>query len=70
MARSYILQRRQAHVHRAVHYLPSATTANMPFENIPSNASLKFETFNAHVSDFELDDFKTLLKPSKIGPKT
>lgn len=47
---------------------PTATT--MPFDSIPSNASLNFEPFKAHVSDEELQDFKDSLKYSRIGPKT
>lgn len=42
----------------------------MPFNTIPSNASLKCEPFKAHVSDQELQDFKDSLKYSRIGPKT
>lgn len=42
----------------------------MPYDTIPSNASLKPQSFTAHVSDQEIDDFKQLLKLSKIGPKT
>lgn len=42
----------------------------MSYSQIPSGASLKPEKFTAHVSDDELNDFKQLLKLSKIGPKT
>jgi len=42
----------------------------MSFGSIPANASLKPKHFEAHVSDQELEDFKQLLKLSKIGPKT
>lgn len=42
----------------------------MPFDSIPSKASLKPEKFTAHVSDLELEGFKLLLRLSRIGPKT
>lgn len=42
----------------------------MSYDRIPSQASLKPKPFEAHVSDQELNDFKQLLKLSKIGPKT
>ncbi|KAK5080421.1 hypothetical protein LTR70_008853 [Exophiala xenobiotica] len=42
----------------------------MSYDSIPSKATLRPETFTAHVSDQELDDFKQLLKLSKLGPKT
>lgn len=42
----------------------------MPYDTLPSNATLKPEEFTAHVSDSEIDDFKQLLKLSRIGPKT
>ena len=42
----------------------------MPFDTVTSKASLKPQAFNAHVSDSELEDFKTLMKVSRIGPKT
>lgn len=40
------------------------------FADLPSNAILKPQPFRAHVSDESLNDFKQLLKLSKIGPKT
>ncbi|KAH9845569.1 Epoxide hydrolase [Teratosphaeria destructans] len=42
----------------------------MSFDTIPSKASLKIQPFKAHVSQEELDDFKQLVRLSKIGPKT
>ena len=42
----------------------------MAFDTIPSTATLKPQRFEAHVSDPDLDDFKHLLRLSKIGPKT
>lgn len=42
----------------------------MPFDTILSNASLECKPFEARISDQELDDFKTLLQVSKIGPNT
>ena len=42
----------------------------MPFDTIPPNAELCPHKFTAHASDQQLEDFKTLLKLSKIGPKT
>lgn len=42
----------------------------MPFESIPSNASLKCEPFKAHISDQEIQDLRDSLKYSRIGPKT
>ncbi|KAK4503682.1 hypothetical protein PRZ48_004597 [Zasmidium cellare] len=42
----------------------------MSFDKAPSNGSLKLQPFKAHVSDEELNDFKQLVKLSKIGPKT
>ncbi|WPH00867.1 Hypothetical protein R9X50_00369800 [Acrodontium crateriforme] len=42
----------------------------MSFADVPSRATLKPKPFKAHVSDEELNDFKQLLKLSKIGPKT
>lgn len=45
-------------------------THNMPFDTVPSNASLKPSKFTAQVSDQDLNDFKQLLKLSKIGPET
>lgn len=57
------LQSLQAH-------LGSPKASKMPYEIVPSKASLKPEKFTAHVSDEELNDFKQLLKLSKIGPKT
>ena len=42
----------------------------MAFSSLPSDATLKPKSFKAHVSDEELNDFKQLLKLSKIGPKT
>ena len=42
----------------------------MSWDSLPSKASLKSKPWEAHVSDQELDDFKQLLKLSKIGPKT
>lgn len=42
----------------------------MPFDTIPSNATLKPAPFEAHISDEALSDFKQLLKLSKIGPQT
>lgn len=42
----------------------------MSFDQIPSNASLKPQPFKAEVPQQDLDDFKQLLKLSKIGPKT
>lgn len=42
----------------------------MAYDTIPSNATLKPEKFTAHVSDQEIDEFKQLLKLSRIGPKT
>lgn len=43
---------------------------SMSFDSIPSKASLKPSKFTAHVSDHDLNDFKQLLKLSKIGPET
>lgn len=40
------------------------------YGQLPSGATLKPEKFTAHVSDEELNDFKQILKYSKIGPKT
>ena len=42
----------------------------MSWNSIPAKASLKPKPFEAKVSDQELDEFKQLLKLSKIGPKT
>ncbi|KAK5712550.1 hypothetical protein LTR17_017931 [Elasticomyces elasticus] len=42
----------------------------MSFDTIPSQASLKPRPFTAHVSDKDLESFQTLLKHSRIGPKT
>ena len=42
----------------------------MPFDTIPSIATLAPKKFTAHVSDQDLSDFKQLLRLSKIGPKT
>jgi microsomal epoxide hydrolase len=42
----------------------------MSWDKLPAKASLKPKPFEAHVSDEELNDFKQLLKLSKIGPKT
>jgi hypothetical protein len=42
----------------------------MSFSDIPSQAQLKPKPFKAQVPDQELNDFKQLLKLSKIGPKT
>lgn len=42
----------------------------MSFDTLPTKATLKPKPFKAHVSDQELDDFKQLVKLSKIGPKT
>ena len=42
----------------------------MPYDTIPSKATLKPESFTAHVSDQDLSDFKQHLKWSKIGPQT
>ncbi|KAF2722235.1 alpha/beta-hydrolase [Polychaeton citri CBS 116435] len=42
----------------------------MAFTTLPTKATLKPTPFAPHVSDEELDDFKTLLRISKIGPKT
>lgn len=50
--------------------ITKSTYHNMAYDTIPSNASLKPEKFTAHVSDQDLDDFKQLLKLSKLGPKT
>lgn len=43
---------------------------NMAYAQVPSGASLKLEKFTAHVSDQDLNDFKQILKLSKVGPKT
>lgn len=40
------------------------------FADLPSGATLQPKPFRAHVSDDALNDFKQLLKLSKIGPKT
>lgn len=40
------------------------------FNTLPETATLNPKPFKAHVSDQALDDFKQLLKLSKIGPKT
>lgn len=40
------------------------------YAQLPSGATLKPEKFTAHVSDEQLNDFKQLLKLSKIGPET
>lgn len=42
----------------------------MPYDTIPAKATLKPEKFTARVSDEALNDFKQVLKVSKIGPKT
>ncbi|KAK3713535.1 hypothetical protein LTR37_008493 [Vermiconidia calcicola] len=42
----------------------------MPFDTIPSRASLKPEPFNAHVPDLQLEGLKFLLRVSPIGPET
>ncbi|KAK5703892.1 hypothetical protein LTR97_002905 [Elasticomyces elasticus] len=42
----------------------------MSFDTIPSKASLKLQPFTAYVSEEELESFQTLLKHSRIGPKT
>ncbi|KAK5174282.1 uncharacterized protein LTR77_001362 [Saxophila tyrrhenica] len=42
----------------------------MPYDQIPSKASLKVEPFNAHVSDLQLEGLKFLLQVSPIGPET
>ncbi|KAK4948293.1 hypothetical protein LTR10_012827 [Elasticomyces elasticus] len=42
----------------------------MSFNSIPSKASLKPRPFTAHVSDEDLESFQTLLRHSRIGPKT
>ncbi|KAK0353752.1 hypothetical protein LTS02_007981 [Friedmanniomyces endolithicus] len=42
----------------------------MSFDTIPSKASLQPKPFSAHVSDEDLKSFQTLLKHSRIGPKT
>lgn len=42
----------------------------MSWDKFPSNATIKPKPFKAHVPDQELDEFKQLLKLSKIGPKT
>lgn len=42
----------------------------MAYDEIPKKATIAPEKFTAHVSDQELDDFKQLLRLSKIGPKT
>ncbi|KAK5685050.1 hypothetical protein LTS10_003125 [Elasticomyces elasticus] len=44
--------------------------SSMSFDTIPSQASLKPRPFTAHVSDKDLESFQTLLKHSRIGPKT
>ena len=40
------------------------------FASVPSGASLKLDKFEANVTAHELNDFKDLLRLSKIGPKT
>ncbi|CAK3766199.1 epoxide hydrolase [Lecanosticta acicola] len=45
-------------------------TSTNTFSQIPSKATLKPKPFTAHVSDGELQDFRQLLKLSRIGPKT
>ncbi len=42
----------------------------MPYDQIPSEASLKVESFNCHVPDLQLEGFKFLLRVSPIGPQT
>jgi len=42
----------------------------MAFHQIPANATLQPKPFTAHASDQDLDDFRQLVKLSKIGPKT
>jgi pimeloyl-ACP methyl ester carboxylesterase len=42
----------------------------MPYDQVPSNASLKVEPFKAHVPDLSLEGFKLLLRVSPIGVKT
>lgn len=42
----------------------------MSFSQLPSNASLKPQPFKAEVPRQDLEDFKQLIKLSKIGPKT
>ena len=42
----------------------------MAFDTVPLTATLGAQHFEAHVSDLDLDDFKHLLRLSKIGPKT
>lgn len=42
----------------------------MSWHSLPTKASLKPKPFEAHTSDEELNDFKQLLKLSRIGPKT
>lgn len=40
------------------------------FGNIPSGASGKPEPFTLHVPDSELEEFRVLLRHSKVGPET
>ncbi|KIW01463.1 uncharacterized protein PV09_07220 [Verruconis gallopava] len=42
----------------------------MAFDSTPLKAKLQPKPFKAHVSDEELENFKALLKASRIGPKT
>lgn len=42
----------------------------MPYDSLPSKASLKPKKFEHRVSEKDLEDFKQHLKWSKIGPKT
>lgn len=42
----------------------------MAYDEIPADATIKPSKYIAHVSDQELDDFKQLLRLSKIGPET
>lgn len=51
-------------------HLIGADSSKMPYDSIPFKATLRPEKFTAHVSDQELEDFKQLLKLSKLGPKT
>ncbi|KAK3111759.1 hypothetical protein LTR53_012663 [Teratosphaeriaceae sp. CCFEE 6253] len=42
----------------------------MPFDTVPSKASLKPSPFKAETPDKELQDFKQLVQLGRIGPKT
>jgi microsomal epoxide hydrolase len=42
----------------------------MPWDRLPAEATLHPKPFRANVSDQELEDFKELLRLSKLGPKT